>query len=211
MEFLLLMSGENNYIFSSAIFIFLGLAILEGTLLTIGFGITSLLNIDYDIPDAPHLVSEFLGWINKGRVPVIMLLIIFLFVFGVIGLLIQLFTGSIFNQFIVIIPAMLISLPILRVCTIFLAKIMPNDESTAISLVTLVGNIAEITIGTSKIGMKAEAKVKDGYGKIHYVFVEPITDTEYKQGTKVVLVEHISNRDFKCVEEVKSKCDSEIC
>lgn len=207
MEFLSLLFSENNYLFSSAIFIVLGLGILEGTLLMIGLGITSVLahlHIDIDVgtADSPHLASEFLGWINKGKVPVIMLFIMFLLIFGIIGLLIQLLTGSTFNQFLVAIPAFLLTLPLMRVSSVFLAKIMPSDESTAVSHITLVGKIAEIVVGTARKGLRAEAKVKDDFGYVHYVMVEPVDENEYSKGEKVVLVEYEKFRNFKCAKEV---------
>ncbi len=201
MEFLELLFDEGNYLFSAAIWLMLIMAVLEGVLLTIGMGITSALNhfnidIDVNIDSNSHLMTELFGWINKGRVPVIMLLVIFLTSFGLIGLTIQYFTGNVFSQWIIAIPAFFGTLPVLRVGSVILRKIIPSDESTAVSIVTLVGAIAEIVSEKANNELRAEAKVVDGYGYTHYVMVLPI-EGEFLQGDKVVLLEYEGLKNFR--------------
>ena len=57
-----------------------------------------------------------------------------------------------------------------------LARIMPGDETTAISLDSLVGRRGTITIGTARRGSPAQARVADIHGQVHYVMVEPYDD-----------------------------------
>ena len=57
-----------------------------------------------------------------------------------------------------------------------LARIMPGDETTAVSLDSLVGRRGTITIGTARRGSPAQARVKDIHGQPHYVMVEPYDD-----------------------------------
>lgn len=200
MGFLELFDG-GNYLFATAIWLMLIMAVLEGVLLTIGMGITSALNhfnidIDVNIDSNSHLITELFGWINKGRVPVIMLLVIFLTSFGLIGLTFQYLTGNIFSQWLVAIPVFIVTLPIMRFGSVILSKIIPSDESTAISMVSLVGSIAEIVSEKSNIELRAEAKVVDGFGYTHYVMVLPI-EGEFKQGDKVVLLEYEGLKNFR--------------
>ncbi len=57
-----------------------------------------------------------------------------------------------------------------------LARIMPGDETTAVSLDELVGRRGTITIGTARRGSPAQARVADIHGQVHYVMVEPYDD-----------------------------------
>lgn len=201
MEFLELLFDEGNYLFSAAIWLMLIMAVLEGVLLTIGMGITSALNhfnvdIDVNVDSNSHLITELFGWINKGRVPVIMLLVLFLTSFGLIGLTIQYFTGNVFSQWLVAIPVFFATLPVLRVGSVLLSKIIPSDESTIVSMVTFVGSVAEIISEKANTELRAEAKVVDGYGYTHYVMVLPI-EGEFSQGDKVVLLEYEGLKNFK--------------
>jgi len=71
---------------------------------------------------------------------------------------------------------------------------MPNDETTAISFNSLIGRVAIIILGEAKKGYPAQAKVKDAYGKYHYIMVEPDIETEtFSEGTAVLLVRRVSN------------------
>ena len=59
-----------------------------------------------------------------------------------------------------------------------IARIIPGDETTAISLDSLVGRRGTITIGTARRGSPAQARVKDMHGQPHYVMVEPYDDEQ---------------------------------
>ena len=125
--------------------------------------------------------------------PVIMLLVIFLTSFGLIGLALQSFlnnlTGTLLPGGIAVVPALLLAVPLVRVFGGFLGRILPKDETDAVSEDSLVGQIATLTLGTATKGSPAEAKVKDTRGTTHYIMVEPDVDGEaLSAGSAVLLV-----------------------
>ncbi|WP_334313545.1 OB-fold-containig protein [Psychrosphaera algicola] len=65
---------------------------------------------------------------------------------------------------------------------------MPKEESSAVSKESFAGLLANITVGTAKLGQPAEAMIRDEFNQKHYVLVEPIEEDEFSQGENVVLV-----------------------
>lgn len=199
---------SNNLAFSIALAIMIIIAILEGLGTILGFGFSSMLenlipeinldtSIDADIGTSGAL-SKFFGWLRIGKVPALMLLIVFLFCFGVIGLFIQLIIKQNFGFFIpflIIIPIVFVlSIPFVRLFGGGVEKIMPKDETTAVSDKSLIGRVATITMGKAKVNYSTEAKVKDQHGFTHYIRVEPESDEfEFERGDEVLLVSMTSN------------------
>ena len=212
MEFLYLLWSEENYIFSAAIFLMLGIAVLEGLLMVVGFGISNTIEHMFPHIDSPELelqtteintFTEFFSWVNKGQVPILMLFIVFLTVFGLIGLGLQYLTMNKVSQYIMLIPTIILSLPIVSYSSLFLGKIMPRDETTAVSTMTFIGNIAEITNGTTMKGVPTEAKIIDGFNYTHYIMVEPLSETEtFKKGDKVLVYSKKNDTIFYITEEL---------
>lgn len=137
------------------------------------------------------IVIGFLNWLYVGRVPLLMLLIIFLTVFGVFGLTLQYIIYIVTNQLLpslIAVPIVLMGLlPVIRWLAKWLYKILPQDETTAIHSDELVGRVGTIVIGTATTQQAAQAKVKDLHGQTHCVMViaddEPLT-----QGQSVLLI-----------------------
>jgi len=180
------------------------IALLEGVSTVLGAGIFSFidsllpdLDVDADL-DSPDFdsagpFSKLLSWFRIGEVPAIMLLVIFLTAFGLIGLGLQSVAqrtlGGLMPGSVASIPAVLLGFPIVRLCGGILGKIMPKDETEAVSETSFIGRIAVITLGTASSGSPAEAKLKDQFGQTHYVMVEPDeADEQLGKGTKIVLI-----------------------
>ncbi len=155
---------------------------------------------DVDIPDmdapsvdAPGSFATLLSWLNVGRVPFLVLFVIFLSAFGMVGIGLQGFTyeglGFLWPAWLAAIPAFVVSLPITRFMGLIVGKIMPKDETLAVSQDSLIGRIAIIVLGTATLGSAAQGKVKDEHGRDHYVMIEPDTDSEtFNEGQSVLLV-----------------------
>ncbi|SDY02831.1 Protein of unknown function [Acinetobacter kyonggiensis] len=80
-------------------------------------------------------------------------------------------------------------MPLVRYSTMVMAKILPQDETTAIYSEELIGRTALIILGEAKINSPAQAKVKDQFGQMHYVLVEPEQNEVFRQGQSVVLTQ----------------------
>lgn len=203
LEFL---TAEPNMPFAVSLTVMLGIAILEGAAMLLGAGISSFLDallpeldldVDLDASEVPAVapLSRFLGWLRIGKVPILILLVIFLTAFGLIGLGIQSLTitllGFLLPGLVASILSLVLTFPVVRVLGGGLEKIMPKDETDAVSEQSLVGRIAVITIGTAKANSPAEAKVKDQHGLMHYVMVEPDEpQMRFTTGTSVLLVRY---------------------
>lgn len=132
-----------------------------------------------DIPDAPGPgpLSTVLGWLCVGRVPVLVLLILFLSAFGVTGLAVQNLSNTLIGLvppgWVAAIPAVVAALPFTRGAGLIFARIMPKEETEAVSQKTFIGKMAQIIRGQARQGQPAEAKLTDSFGQQHYVLVEP--------------------------------------
>jgi membrane protein implicated in regulation of membrane protease activity len=139
--------------------------------------------------------GDLLGWLGIGKVPLLMLLVVFLAVFGLAGLAIQQFAGPL-SLWIAVPGAAAAALPLTGLGARGLARIMPQDETTAVSLDSLVGRRATITIGTARRGSPAQARVSDIHGQPHYVMVEPYDDAHAVGEGETVILERRQGNIF---------------
>lgn len=185
------------------------IALAEAIGFFFGSGISSALEglfPDSDISvdagaDGHDTLGALLSWLRVGEVPILILLVIFLTSFGVIGLALQSITsdalGFLWPGWIAVIPAFLLSLPTVRGLGGVIGRIMPKDETSAVSRDSLVGRVATIVLGTARNGSAAQAKVRDAFQQDHYVMVEPDNDgEEFPQGKQVLLVRRAGGTFF---------------
>jgi hypothetical protein len=187
--------------FAAALAIMVGLAVLEGLGLLFAHSPSSA--IDSLLPDVPDGVDSALGWLHLGKVPALVLLILFLAGFAVAGYVIQGVTfkliGSMWPAWAASIPAVFAGFATVSGLGSLLEHVMPKDETSAVSETTLIGRAGVIVKGHAKAGLAAEAKVRDSYGRSHYVMVEPDVETEvFNEGSDVLLVKKVGAR-FRCI------------
>ncbi|OIO71449.1 MAG: hypothetical protein CO186_08890 [Zetaproteobacteria bacterium CG_4_9_14_3_um_filter_49_83] len=191
--------ADENLIFIVALVVMLVIAMLEGVGMLLGMGISELFeamlpDVDVNSPevDAGNSLSRLLGWLRFGEVPVLMLLVVFLTAFGLIGLSLQTVAVSTFGVmvpgYLMAIPTLMVAMPVVRVSGGVLARIMPKDETEAVTERSFVGRIAVVTLGCAKPGSPAEARLSDQFGQSHYIMVEPDDDESFPAGTEVLLV-----------------------
>ena len=168
----------------------LALMLMIGLVEALGIGASAVhLDADLDLHDGGHL----LGWLGFGAVPVLILLVIFLALFGLIGLIGQRIAaellGGPLTPWLAAPAAAAASLPLLGITARAAARIMPRDETTAVGRDSLIGKRATVTVGTARIGAPARAVVRDEHGQPHHVMVEPFSDgSEAKEGQSLLLV-----------------------
>ena len=207
-----LVLAPENTVFAVSLVLMAGIAVLEGVMTLIGFGLSSLL--DDLVPDSllpgepdlgvdaaeglevgsPSALSALLGWLCVGKTPVLVLIVAFLTSFGLAGMILQSFSHGLFGFFlpgwIAAAPAVAVALPGTRIVGLAVSRIMPNDETTAVSLDSFVGRVAVITLGTAEVGKAAQARLKDEHGQAHYVMVEPSDPAvTFGAGDDVLIVE----------------------
>lgn len=149
---------------------------------------------DGDGPDG------FLGWLHVGRAPFLALLVIFLTAFAVVGLALNLVATHLVHvgvpRLISIPLAVALAIPAVRMLGGRVARLVPRDETYAVSHAELVGRIATM-LGNGSAGRPAQAKVPDGKGHTLYVMVEPDdTVPALSTGDPVLLVRQIAGTRF---------------
>ena len=194
--------------FALAVGLLLAVAAMEALALLIGASTSHWFHgdVDVDAPDGP--VSAALGWLHIGKVPILAILTIFLTTFAVAGFVCQLAVKGALGHFMPVLLAVIIAfvaaILAVRVLGAALGKVIPKDETTAVSDASLVGRIGTIVIGTARAGRPAQARVHDEHASAHYVMVEPEgPDQTFEAGTSVLLVRHLSGRRFHAIHNPK--------
>ena len=131
-----------------------------------------------------------------------MLLVVFLAVYGLVGYVFQTAFAAVFGAYLngtlAAVAVWFLSLPLVRATAGGLYKILPKDETTAVSQDTLIGRVGVIVIGQARTGSPAQVRVKDGFGQTHYVMAEPDGEGVLKQGEAVLLVS-LEGNTFKAI------------
>lgn len=185
--------------FAAALGLLILLGVMEGIALLFGASAAQWLDgtLAHEPPDG------FLGWLHLGRAPLLVLLAIFLTAFALTGLISNALSVSLLGHALpwpISVPiAVLVSLPIVRGLGQRLARLVPREESYAVSFTTLVGRVASM-LGNARRGYPAQAKVDDGHGHTLYLMVEPEEHGEdLPMGSDVLLVRQIHGSRFAAI------------
>lgn len=192
--------------FSISAGVMLGLLSLEVIFAVAGKPLSALLDhlaghdVDADIGHGAHgdtpahgKFGEALAWLNAGRVPGLILLILALAWFAAGGFVLQGVLGEIAKP----LPAWLASLaalafavPSLRTSSRAIARIIPRDETYAATHGDLVGMTGTVTLGPVRKGMVAKARFRDQHGNVHFPRIEPFREDDViEQGAPILAVE----------------------
>ncbi|WP_374334336.1 YqiJ family protein [Leeia sp.] len=180
--------------FGAALLLMLALFIIEGSGLL--FGASPSGWMDGLIPDLPDSIEAPLGWLHLGKVPLLVLLGIFLAGFAMSGYAIQAFSHALLGRFLpawlAALPAMLAGVAMVSGVGGLLARVIPGDESSAVSELSLLGRAGVVVQGTARQGAAAQMKLRDVHGHTHYVLVEPdLPDDTFEEGDAVLLVKKV--------------------
>ncbi|TIX50364.1 YqiJ family protein [Alteraurantiacibacter aquimixticola] len=157
--------------------------------------------VDADFDGSASLMGGITTLLGIGKVPFLVWLIAFLFLFALIGVGIQelamSLTGSPLYAWLAAVLALGATLPATATLVRPLGKLMPQDETDAVGLDSLVGRRATISLGRATAGSPARAKVRDRHGHAHHVMVEPHEQaSEMLEGDEVLLVRREGNTFF---------------
>jgi hypothetical protein len=188
-EFLL--AGDNlPFVAALVLMLLVGVAELAG----LGSGL---------VPDLDGVESDtsLLQWLNVGRVPFLMLLVVFLLSFGLVGLVGQRLVDALIGRpaawWLAMPLALAAALPATRTASRLLRRYLPTEETTAVDRDSLVGRMAVIVTGQAASGSPAQARARDVHGQPHYVMVEPDSADEiFEEGETVILLRRASATFF---------------
>ena len=183
--------AQETWPFGSALLLMLALFVIEGAGLL--FSVSPSGWLDGLMPDLPDSVEGPLGWLHLGKVPFLILLGIFLAGFSMTGYTIQAFSHSLLGRllpaWLAAAPAALAGMAMVKGLGGLLARVMPSDETSAVSELSLVGRAGVVVQGIARQGVAAQLKLRDMHGRTHYVLVEPdLPEDSFEEGTAVLLV-----------------------
>lgn len=187
----------------------IGFALIVGIALLEGFGMLVSLSpsnaIDHWLPeiDGDSGLDRVLGWLHLGKVPALVLVLLFLLGFTVFGYSLQMVAKGLFGAYLPGWLAAALAVPsglaTVRGLGSLIAHIIPRDETSAVSEQTLVGRVGVVVTGAAKRGLAAQARVKDSHGRSHYLMVEPDLDDEvFEEGAQVLIVRK-AGAFYRCI------------
>lgn len=143
--------------------------------------------------DGPFSPAALMSWINLGRVPFLILLILALAVFALAGFVVQGLATALVAPLPVLLAvpiAAAATLPALRVSTRAIARLIPRDESYAVTADDLVGATAEVTLGPLDHGLPGQVRAVDRHGNTHFLRARAAPDAPaMENGARVLLVD----------------------
>lgn len=198
-----LFSAPQTLPFGIGFALIIGIALLEGLGMLFALSPSNLLDDFLPEIDGDSGVDRLLGWLHLGRVPVLVILLLFLTGYTVFGYGLQLVAKSLMGIYLPAWLAGVLAVPAgmttARSLGSLIAYIIPHDETSAVSEQTLIGRIGVITNGIARRGLAAQARVKDSHGRTHYLLVEPdIDDAVFDEGTQVLIVSK-AGAFYRCI------------
>lgn len=213
--------SDSNLPFTIALSVVAALFILEIIGLIIGFSIFGDSDADFDADvdgdfdhhlDHAHadvdsgVFGTFVNWIGFGRLPVLAFVALFCGVFGIIGLILnQISTqtlGIYLNTSLAMAAAFVLTLPVVSRLTLFVARILPREESNAVELRDLLGREALIIQGNATYETSASASCKDMHGVLHHFSVRPVDPEAVLHERSKVRLENLSDQGFFYVSPI---------
>jgi len=180
--------------FAVAAAIMVALGGIEILTMLVGFSISELVGSDASVEAGSHNgLDGLLLWINAGRLPLLILIILALGVFSIGGFLLQGIAHSIGTAVPVPIAALAAaagSVPVIRAASRGLARIIPRDETYAVSDADFVGKVAVVSVGPLDQGLPGRVRLKDVFGNWHTVSARASPDSQaLAVGASVLLVD----------------------
>jgi hypothetical protein len=203
---ILLAPDVRPFAISAAIMLTLGG--IELLTMIVGFSISELIGKDFALETESHsAIGGLFLWINAGRLPLLILMILGLGVFAITGFLLQAVAHSVGTAVPVTLAALsavVISLPAIRITSRGIARIIPRDETYVVDEADFVGHVGEVSIGPLDQGLPGKVRLKDVFGNWHSVAARASPDsTPLPVGASVLLVD----RDAKCFIAISAPAD----
>lgn len=201
--------GPALFPFTLAALVMTGLVVVEALSLLVGHSLSGLVDgaLGHDVGDTggggdlttaadasgPFSPATLMSWINLGRVPFLILLILGLAVFALAGFVLQGLATALVAPLpaaAAILLAGAAMLPALRVSTQSIARLIPRDESYVVTADDLVGATAEVTLGPLDHGLPGQVRAVDRHGNTHFLRARAAPGAPAMQaGARVLLVD----------------------
>ncbi len=198
-----LFTAQENLPFGIGFALIVGIAVVEGAGMLISLSPSNLIDDWLPEVDGDTGLDRVLGWLHLGKVPALVLLLLFLTGYTVFGYSLQVVMNGLFGGYLPAAAAGLAAVPAglatVRGLGALIAHIIPHDETSAVSEQSLVGRVGVVVTGSARRGLAAQARVKDVHGRSHYLMVEPDVDDEvFQEGAQVLIVSKAS-AFYRCI------------
>jgi hypothetical protein len=198
-----LFTASQNLPFGIGFALIVGIALLEGLGMLISMSPSNFLDDLLPEIDGDSGLDRVLGWLHVGKVPALVLLLLFLCGYTMFGYSLQVVANGLFGGYLPAWLAGLLAAPAglatVRGLGSLIAHIIPRDETSVVSEQSLVGRVGVVVSGAARRGLAAQARVKDSHGRSHYLMVEPDIDDEvFEEGTQVLIVRKVG-AFFRCI------------
>jgi len=188
-----LFTAPETLPFGVAVALVVAVALLEGLGMLIALSPSNVIDglLPHAVPESG--MDSVLGWMHLGRVPALVLLLLFLLGYALFGYALQKVAFNLLGHFLPAWLAGLLAVPpglaTVRGLGSLVAHIVPRDETSAVSEQSLVGRGGVVSAGSARRGLAAQARVRDAHGRIHYLMVEPDFDEEvFEEGAQILIV-----------------------
>lgn len=193
--------------FLTSLYILAGLVAIELALLVIGADLFHFVDDllpdlgDHDVgdmhgPDGPA-IGKALAFVGVGRLPIVMVLMSFLALFGLAGYLGQHAAKAIAGGYLPLAAAVPAALVIALVATgrvaALLAKVLPAEETSAVAAGSLIGRTARVKYGDATFTRPASATVHDRWDHVHHIQIKASEPDEVIfEGQSAMLVSRLN-------------------
>ncbi len=189
---ILLAPDVRPFAVAAGIMVVLGGIELLATL--VGFSLSEIIGKDIAAEtDTESGLGGLFLWINAGRLPLLILIVLALGVFSITGFFLQGLAhgaGLSIPVWIAAIAAAGFSLPLIRITSRAIARIIPRDESYAVDQADFIGRVAEVSVGPLDQGLPGRVRLKDVFGNWHSLVARAGPDsTPLPVGASVLLVD----------------------
>jgi hypothetical protein len=194
--------------FAVAAAIMVALGGIELLAMLVGFSIGELFGkeVAVDVDSGDGLGGLFL-WVNAGRLPLLILIVLALGVFSITGFFLQGLAhgaGISIPVLIAAIAAAGFGLPVIRVTSRGIARIIPRDETYAVDDADFIGHVAEVSVGPLDQGLPGRVRLKDVFGNWHTLVARAGPESmPLPVGASVLLVD----RDAKSFIAISAPAD----
>ena len=193
-----LFTAPETVPFGVAFAVIVGIAVIEGVGAFIAGSPSQWLEhlLPVSDVDGDGIADGPLGWLHIGKVPLLVLLILFLLGFALGGYAIQMVVKGVFGGYapalFTSVPALLVGLSTVRGLGALLVHIIPRDETSSVSAETFIGRAGVLMGASASTGKAGQVRLRDAHGRSHYLMVEPDIDGEiFDEGVQVLIVKKV--------------------
>jgi hypothetical protein len=198
-----LFTAPETWPFGVAFALIVGIALIEGLGMLVSLSPSNWLDDLLPDIDGDTGLDRVLGWLYIGKVPSLVLLVLFLMGYAIFGYSLQKVAHGLLGGYLPVWLAGLVAvapgMATVRSLGALIAHIIPRDETSAVSEMSLIGRHGVVSAGAARRGLAAQARVRDAHGRTHYLMVEPDLDDEvFDEGAQILIVRK-AGAFYRCI------------